>query len=61
MSTKLYKVNWSVAGVIEVEANNEEEASKIIENMTKEEIKTIVIKESEVSFEISSIEDPEDC
>jgi phosphoribosylformylglycinamidine (FGAM) synthase PurS component len=59
MSVKLYRVNWSVAGTIEVDANNEEEARELIENMSQDEIKNIVLEEAKASFEISSIEDPE--
>lgn len=55
---KKYMVNWSVAGAIEIKAKDDQNAWDIVECMTAEQIKEIVLREIS-SFEISSTEESE--
>lgn len=57
MSKKVYQVNWNVFGVIEVNANNEDEARELINNMKNKELQDRILEEATQSFEIGTIEE----
>ncbi len=57
MSKKIYQVNWNVFGTIEVNANNEEEAKELVNNMNNKELQDRIWEEATQSFEIGTIEE----
>ncbi|ACA57425.1 hypothetical protein [Clostridium botulinum] len=57
MSKKIYQVNWNVFGTIEVNANNEEEAKELVNNMNNKELQDRILEEATQSFEIGTIEE----
>ena len=54
---KVFQVNWSICGIIEIGAKSEEDAREIVANMSKKELQDRILEEADQSFEIGTVEE----